>query len=53
MNGYDREDSPPECKCYQNANDGCLSLFIFIVLWSVLFWGEPDLIDGIIHFLMN
>lgn len=39
-----------DCECC-NGNKGCFSLFMFVVLWSILFWGEPDLIDGIIYWL--
>jgi hypothetical protein len=24
-----------------------------LVLWIICFWGEPDLIDALIHFLMK
>lgn len=23
------------------------------VLWTIAFWGEPDLVDALIHFLMR
>lgn len=30
-----------------------VTTFIVIFLWVVLFSGEPDIIDGVVHRLMN
>jgi hypothetical protein len=27
--------------------------YIALLLWIVAFWGEPDLVDALIHFLMK
>lgn len=41
-----------DCGCC-NGNDGCFSIFVIAIMAWVLCVGEPDLLDGIIHWLMK
>lgn len=28
-------------------------IWLTFVLWAIAFWGEPDLVDALIHYLMK
>ena len=36
-----------------NVNSGSDAWFIGLILWIIAFYGEPDLVDAIIHYLMK
>lgn len=39
-----------DCKCKCERNDWS---FVALVVWILMCWGSPDLLDALIHYLMS
>lgn len=46
-------DSKDRNNVVVSCGSGWDGFFIALVIWVTMFYGEPDIVDAIIHYLMN